>query len=60
MFILSLSLLEYEASVYFGAHPLATGRHSGNARGGRIRALPQLRVITHGAIPPVRARRLTP
>jgi len=29
LFSVSLSLLNYEASVYHGAHPLATGRHSG-------------------------------
>jgi hypothetical protein len=39
-----------------GAHPLATGRHSGKYPRLGYSCLPQLRVITHGAIPPVRAR----
>jgi len=52
--------IDYVFQYNHGAHPLATGRHSGMPEAPEYSCLPQLRVITHGAIPPVRARRLTP
>ena len=52
--------IDYVFQYNYGAHPLATGRHSGMPEAPKYSCLPQLRVITHGAIPPMRARRLTP
>jgi hypothetical protein len=55
MFVVSLSLLDYETSLNIGAHPLAMDAHSGNARG-FYSCLPLacVRVRTHAL--PTRAR----
>lgn len=48
----------FDTSVYHGAHPLAIGRHSGNARGSNANACPDSLWLHKLSSPPMRAGRL--
>src|SRR3989338_10790095 len=58
-YVVSLPLLDFVASVYGGAHPLAMDAHSGNVRGAKPNALAPARVSTH-ALPHPCARKPAP
>ena len=46
-YVVSLPLLDFVASVYGGAHPLAMDAHNGNVRGAKPNALAPTRVNTY-------------